>query len=521
MDWFPGWVDSFAALDDNGASKQSEELFKAGGLAGYRAPTMVAVKRLLSRDWFSRVWTVQEGACTENAVVLCGKKEFPFARLEKFNDMCQNDRNGSWSRMLLSISTATDTNPDLPPRAINDHIHTIHKLKQFRSKKDSSLTYVRLLQMLRSCGASDSRDKVYAIYQFFPELKQRIKSPDYEKKVPEVLFAEVAAFALQEEQNLDYLAAAGICQQQLKAIPSWVADLTYAARNQAFWILSNASMEKLGRPLYAATVKGVGPAPVALKDGLLQVHGKILDRISNLAPPFTLPPSQASEFGSSDDPKEKFARAQMVMLQLFAQRPAEIAQCQHLVSNLEKQNGKDMKQACRQTLVAGMQLQGDGSVMGGVMEKASDDELRAGFVAVENFASDQETWNQDYLNYIKTLSQGQLDPSKREKILQEMLKKQSDTADRFKKMQRVLETFQMAAKARVFFTTEKKSMGLAPKVAIEGDFVCVLYGCSIPLVIRKRETVDQYQLIGECYAHGIMDGEAMNNELKEETITFV
>ena len=45
-------------------------------------------------------------------------------------------------------------------------------------------------------------------------------------------------------------------------------------------------------------------------------------------------------------------------------------------------------------------------------------------------------------------------------------------------------------------------------------------GAQIPFVVRKGS--DGYQFIGECYVHGIMDGEAKeSNSLVLEEITLV
>lgn len=51
-------------------------------------------------------------------------------------------------------------------------------------------------------------------------------------------------------------------------------------------------------------------------------------------------------------------------------------------------------------------------------------------------------------------------------------------------------------------------MGMCPDTAQVGDLVCVLFGAQIPFVLRKREP-EGYIVVGECYVHGIMDGEAM------------
>ena len=39
----------------------------------------------------------------------------------------------------------------------------------------------------------------------------------------------------------------------------------------------------------------------------------------------------------------------------------------------------------------------------------------------------------------------------------------------------------------------------------ENDFICILHGCAIPFVLRKNG--DFFELLGECYIHGFMNGE--------------
>ncbi len=49
---------------------------------------------------------------------------------------------------------------------------------------------------------------------------------------------------------------------------------------------------------------------------------------------------------------------------------------------------------------------------------------------------------------------------------------------------------------------------MAPRLAQNGDLVCLLFGGQVPFVIRKLHE-EQYSLVGECYLQGIMDGETM------------
>ena len=60
---------------------------------------------------------------------------------------------------------------------------------------------------------------------------------------------------------------------------------------------------------------------------------------------------------------------------------------------------------------------------------------------------------------------------------------------------------------RSFITTEEGYIGIVPKATKLGDRVCVLFGCPMPFVLRKISGL-QYQVVGECYIHGVMNGEA-------------
>ncbi|KAG9503658.1 hypothetical protein J7337_003609 [Fusarium musae] len=75
-----------------------------------------------------------------------------------------------------------------------------------------------------------------------------------------------------------------------------------------------------------------------------------------------------------------------------------------------------------------------------------------------------------------------------------------------------------AAQRRVFLTDEGH-LGLAFASALEGDSVWVVSACPVPLVMRPRAD-GTFQLIGDSYVHGIMEGEAIkDNSWEEITIT--
>jgi len=69
--------------------------------------------------------------------------------------------------------------------------------------------------------------------------------------------------------------------------------------------------------------------------------------------------------------------------------------------------------------------------------------------------------------------------------------------------------------------TETDRFGLAPHIAQPGDACCIFAGVSAPMILRPTGQ-GIYNLIGECYFHGVMAGEAMEElkkgKFKEEII---
>jgi hypothetical protein len=60
--------------------------------------------------------------------------------------------------------------------------------------------------------------------------------------------------------------------------------------------------------------------------------------------------------------------------------------------------------------------------------------------------------------------------------------------------------------------------GVGPPGMKENDFVCILLGCSVPVVLREIGGGGGLALIGEAYVHGKMEGEAMEDLEKNDTL---
>jgi hypothetical protein len=62
---------------------------------------------------------------------------------------------------------------------------------------------------------------------------------------------------------------------------------------------------------------------------------------------------------------------------------------------------------------------------------------------------------------------------------------------------------------------EQLFMGLGPATLECGDIVVVLLGGPVPYALRPSPRLSGHQLVGECYVHGIMGGEALHHVREE------
>lgn len=96
-----------------------------------------------------------------------------------------------------------------------------------------------------------------------------------------------------------------------------------------------------------------------------------------------------------------------------------------------------------------------------------------------------------------------------------LLKDADDTPDAMKMF---LERMRAVTWCRRLFLTKGRGstepkhgplLGLGPQESKTGDMVCILFGCSVPVVLRKVANSGRCTFVGECYIHGRMDGESL------------
>ena len=81
------------------------------------------------------------------------------------------------------------------------------------------------------------------------------------------------------------------------------------------------------------------------------------------------------------------------------------------------------------------------------------------------------------------------------------------------------ESFRYAFGRRLALTSRERLTCCVPRESEDGDCISIILGCPTPFVLRPVEGQNHYRIVGSCYVHGLMDGQAVSAGFwKEEDI---
>ena len=554
MNLFPKLVDRLQTLDheqnektvkrsDHGMSIDHTTLEQTlTSLPELEPDNRQALHKLFLRQFFSRVWTLQELALGKDSVIVCGDAEFPFAVLERFNEGYQTDSIGYWDRALDLLSGHEDGHdPQSPQRPINTHVHVVWTLKGLQSSAVRSSS-ARALNMLRGLDCSQAEDRVYSILRFLPPtLAHHLTA--VERVSVQGLFTDLATFELTRNRSMDFLSAAGTCQHRrsypsrkddplrpMLTLPTWVPDWTYWIVTHGLWVMNDDGIQKGCGPLYQAAGALRGDARLAVVDdtNVLCVQGKIFDEIADCVEPFEFPvvsrnhredethlqPVQGmTETQNMDDSKKDSQKNDKVSFALRSMEHVKLQadSCIAMAKNCKMYDDDiEMTTACRQTLIGGMISRNIGSVRGGVQIRATNEEANQVFTEWE-LALEFVGLMDRLPEVMSRVSAPRNSDPRREDM--SFLSRVQETMGKLQNLKRrkgfAVEAMSLACKGRRFYRSHKGYMGLAPDIARAGDKICLVLGCCTPLIIRGGGP--NFSLVGESYVHGVMDGELMSD----------
>ncbi|KAE9367241.1 HET-domain-containing protein, partial [Stipitochalara longipes BDJ] len=420
-----------------------------------------ALGNLLGRPWFQRVWIVQECVMAKDAVLLCGGRELPWLSLEVL--IVGRSYWPFVTHPILEYCVAHSISNDPPRRTALRQVHGITMAKNILIGSDRLYDIANILVAYGDCLATDPRDKLFAFLGCVPtETSAQYLSPDYGRSVKDV-YMEIASISLLKFSNLKILSYAGRGQQQQKYyIPSWMPK----------WLEADSGGTTILQAKATDASKHYSPNfKLDLENGILTVLGKIVGKLDAVA----------EHLGNDKVPATTSSEGlQSKVIRILVDRHTKIKHCFEMASRCDPYpSGGTYISACKQTLVAGATPSG---------HRATASEVDKNF--------------EGYYRVMSLLAAG----------TRPQLSDQTEEQRRLTKaaMLDFEYAFEEACCGRAFAVTEENYVGLAPVKAKAGDHVCIILGCDVPFIVREDD--GKYVLVGECYIHGIMDGEAMDLE---------
>lgn len=460
-----------------------------GELPSVDSPPWTALRNLLQRTWFTRAWVLQEVVASKQCNVICGKRTISWETLtaactclrerQDIPLFQQSVRKADYMT-VLSASLAKDCGPEERPPLIE------------------------ILTASRSLESSDSRDKIYSLLGIIQhkgktsdESQPTTIIPDYTIPVKK-LFTEVARLAILQTKTLEILSHVGRRpNQKADELPAWVPDWRHEIPCLVMGRLNSENK-------FQYDACGQSARRRRFEDGSFRhfPHSfNMLDRDqSNPLPPFE--PSEESTFSWDNSQLHltgiSFDRVSATSTDLFICDAYQ----QHHISDTDDSVYRPFWAAVEQFVSDNKVRYAPHSFENSEFEMMQDFYLRtvcANLDISSSFGPGGQGWYYQ-ISYIPPSYSG------------------TRTGDTWLEVRTELNTatwalMQRMRTERCLFATERGYIGIGPSWAEVGDKISIMSGGSVPLLIRESGTNGAgeplHKLVGECYVHGIMNGEAV------------
>lgn len=439
------------------------------------------ITNLFTRPWWSRTWVLQEVSLAQKAGFVCGTKRLSRRCCTAALNALIVLRPILQGRVILKGATSTVYQLSVSMADFDGRPAIL--LCMWLTLRCDPFPLLALLRATCSAGrsaisprlhhleATDPRDKIYGILGLAAdrdELKEFGIQPDYTKSCRD-LYTSVAALILRQG-HLSVLSLNQFPKAQA-GLPTWVPDWSQPLNSP---LQAYAPDHMTLEPEYKASSSLIQRTPlfnsVGVKMSVL-VSGFVYDEVN--------------EFGATwakfrplvDMNHVEFVPAQRIL--------AELIRLSFLRGNLYK-NAKQRISAAARTVTAEVGFSDNGN-----WERIGSQRYHIAVSLLTIPVNDINETKFLTAIFLELMRGGELqlaiDPVVAAKYMGEIEAKARD---------------------RKPFVTAKGHLGLGPDHAEAGDVIAVLIGCQVPFILRK--SVDgKYEIVGEAYVDGIMDGEAV------------
>ncbi|KAI1743557.1 heterokaryon incompatibility protein-domain-containing protein [Xylaria scruposa] len=425
-------------------------------LSPTRLQAVKAVVRLFQRDYWRRLWVVQEVFNAKSIKVYCGDSTgLPWGVYRRAARIFQNHK-----KELDSYFSASP-------------IHGVH-LAYFRVlayegpnsllgfESLNSLGEESLLNVVRACRRKltrDPRDRILGVLGVLPEVVRQEFPVNYNLSVKE-LYTNVVDFVLYATERLDVICESIHFPKQTSAsnLPSWVPDwsqnpditaLSYAY-DFAAADNTNAEWAFLGERRNELEIS-------AIFIGTVWKHGVAVGTLCTLA-----------------DYLMAFLHWRAILLDLTSSEKRHVQE--------------DMEEAFCRTLCLGQVL--------------------------PNWKPDE--WTKKCYRVFATQIRNRLPQMPIDDVLKGYINAHEDAESNYRQF--LQSHFGSRMMGRCFFLTKRKSLGMGTGFMLPDDIIVVPLGCGTPIVIREEEDKPgRFRFVGDAYLDGFMEGQAIKKWKVGET----
>lgn len=453
---------------------------------------------IFANPYFSRVWVTQEVVLSPSITVLASGEPLSWNHLALFASKMSSHPYSEELRAGPSVGVKDGS----PLGTLNALVMaTLREEVLDGSNTQSAREPESLLSLLSNLRSTLPVDRLYGLTSLFPPERAASRpwlSPDYTKTAHQV-YTEAAKGLLLElrDNHNEILSFAGTgWQRNIAQLPSWVPDWSSLAMIDTG--LSNFT--KIQRSSHFNASAGTElcmrfpESPFHCPDDppILSLQGHIFDTIAHLGPVHSYTEHNLG-LGPADD-----AIVAVVQSHLSSRRLA-----MRYASDPYRPTNQPLQEAFWRTLV------GDT-----VFSRPAHAELGRGCRLWERImvnTVDPAGTNVDLVDETNEMpsvdeikAAGQMQQAFRETLLWNSTRSSCCTGRRF-------------------CVTGRGYLAMVPPGAEEGDSLVILYGLYTPFVLRRvsGDGPKRFVMVGEAYMHGMMDGEAMQEERKPEMFDLI
>lgn len=424
-------------------------------------PAWAALRSIIHLGWTKRAWMLQEAVLNSNTNIRCGTVEFP---IELILIISQTARFHKLPNVILHDQYATDkdtdTDTELDRRAVGNllFIEIIRRALWFSKTENTGPTLHFLLHWSIGFHCEDQRDKVYCLLGTAIDATRYGIEPDYSRSLRDV-YIDVAVRMLQHSTTLDLLTSVGTRRStSLLNLPSWVPDWStdndeWNGRHKPFLLDAFESEQMDSLNCYQASRDMVSELEFSPDQTQLTSSAVFIDTLSYITDSLTHVDDQTKYVEWLESKSKELGNSSRYGHETFTALWKTLTGQRH---DFEKDEG--VFRAWWNMYRPGTYP--DTFVNDDILEKYPDSETRR-FVV--------DLFGGGITEHVVT---------------------------------------------RKFSITKDGNFCLVPMHAQEGDTIVLLKGGRTLYVVRNEG--DGYLLVGEAYVHGLMNGEALENDSKFE-----